>query len=83
MLDAIDDAVDLLEADRSPAACRGSSFGGGLWAIPIRDRLSEAALSWEPMVARALAVTLLGNRYRGHYDEIRRAATQLLGIRFG
>jgi hypothetical protein len=38
MLNAIDDAVDLLQADPSSTPCRRRSFGGGLWAIPIRDR---------------------------------------------
>ena len=47
MLDAIDDAVDLLEADPSSAACRKRSFGGGLWGIPVRDRHDDWLIVWE------------------------------------
>jgi hypothetical protein len=31
MLDAIDDAVDVLEADPTDASARRRSFGDGLW----------------------------------------------------
>jgi hypothetical protein len=47
MLDAIDDAVDLLEADASSAACRKRSFGGGLWGVPVRDRHDDWLIVWE------------------------------------
>jgi hypothetical protein len=38
LLDAIDDAIDALEADPGSAAVRRRSFGSGLWGIPVRDR---------------------------------------------
>lgn len=47
MLDAIDDAVDLLEADSSSAGCRRRSFGAGLWGIPVRDRHDDWLIIWE------------------------------------
>ena len=47
MLEAIDDAVDLLEADPPSAACRKRSFGGGLWGIPVRDRHDDWLIVWE------------------------------------
>ncbi|MBO0822340.1 MAG: hypothetical protein J2P27_00605 [Actinobacteria bacterium] len=48
MLDAIDDALDQLEADPTCAACRQRSFGGGLWGITIRDRQDDWLVIWEP-----------------------------------
>jgi hypothetical protein len=47
ILDAIDGAIDLLEADASSAACRKRSFGGGLWGIPVRDRHDDWLIVWE------------------------------------
>jgi hypothetical protein len=47
MLDAIDDAIDLLEADPSSAACRQRSFGDGLWGISVRDRHDDWLIVWE------------------------------------
>jgi hypothetical protein len=48
MVDAIDDAVDVLEADPGDArACR-RAFAGGLWGIPVRDRADDWLLIWEP-----------------------------------
>ena len=35
LLDAIDDALDLLEADPGDKRCRARSFGGGLWGITV------------------------------------------------
>src|SRR5260221_1504802 len=34
LLDAVDDAIDALEADPGAAAVRRRSFGDGLWGIP-------------------------------------------------
>jgi hypothetical protein len=47
MLDAIDDALDLLETDPSSAACRKRSFGDGLWGISVRDRQDDWLIVWE------------------------------------
>lgn len=47
MLDAIDDAIDQLEADPSSAACRKRSFSGRLWGIPVRDRHDDWLIVWE------------------------------------
>lgn len=47
MLDAIDDAVDLLESDPASAAARRRSFGDGLWGIPVRDRTDDWLIVWE------------------------------------
>jgi hypothetical protein len=41
LLDAIDDAIDGLEADPGSAAARRRSFGDGLWGIPVRDRTDD------------------------------------------
>jgi hypothetical protein len=47
MLDAIDDAVDLLESDPASASARRRSFGDGLWGIPVRDRSDNWLIIWE------------------------------------
>ncbi len=47
MLDAIDDAVDLLEADPTNASARHRSFGDGLWGISVRDRFDDWLIIWE------------------------------------
>jgi len=47
MLDAIDDAVDLLESDPASAGTRRRSFGEGLWGIPVRDRSDDWLIIWE------------------------------------
>ena len=47
MLDAIDDAVDLLESDPADASARRRSFGDGLWGIPVRDRSDDWLIIWE------------------------------------
>lgn len=62
MLDAIDDALDALEADPSSAACRKRSFGGGLWGIPVRDRTDDWLIVWEhdPEGADVIRVRYLG-----------------------
>jgi hypothetical protein len=47
LLDAIDDAVDLLEADPGSAEARRRSFGDGRWGIPVRSRTEDWLLIWE------------------------------------
>ena len=41
LLDAIDDALDLLEASPGDPKARRKSFTGGVWGIPVRDRTSD------------------------------------------
>jgi hypothetical protein len=47
MLDAIDAALDLLEADPGGAHARQRAFGEGLWGIPVRDRTDDWLIIWE------------------------------------
>ncbi len=47
LLDAIDDAIDALEADPGSAEVRRRSFGDGLWGIPVRDRTDDWLIVWE------------------------------------
>jgi hypothetical protein len=47
LLDAIDDAVDILEGDPGSAEARRRSFGDGRWGIPIRTRTDDWLLIWE------------------------------------
>jgi len=47
LLDAIDDALDILEADPGDARARRRSFAGGLWGITIRDRSDDWLIIWE------------------------------------
>jgi len=47
MLDAIDDAIDLLESDPADASVRRRSFSDGLWGIPVRDRSDDWLIIWE------------------------------------
>jgi len=47
LLDAIDDAIDALEAEPGSATGRRRSFGGGLWGIPVRDRTDDWLIIWE------------------------------------
>jgi hypothetical protein len=47
LLDAIDDAIDGLEADPGSADARRRSFGDGLWGIPVRDRTDDWLIIWE------------------------------------
>ncbi|MGN6676779.1 MAG: type II toxin-antitoxin system RelE/ParE family toxin [Streptosporangiaceae bacterium] len=62
MLDAIDDAVDGLEADPSSASCRRRAFRGGLWGIPIRDPHDDWLIVWEfdPEAADVVRVRYIG-----------------------
>jgi hypothetical protein len=47
LLDAIDDALDTLEADPGNVTVRRRSFGDGLWGIPVRDRTEDWLIIWE------------------------------------
>ncbi|WP_283135619.1 hypothetical protein [Rhizohabitans arisaemae] len=47
LLDAIDDALDLLENDSGDARVRRRSFRDGLWGIPVRDRAEDWLIIWE------------------------------------
>jgi hypothetical protein len=47
LLDAVDDAIDALEADPGAAPVRRGSFGDGLWGIPVRDRNGDWLIIWE------------------------------------
>ncbi len=47
LLDAVDDALDLLEEDPGDKRCRVRSFSGALWGIPVRDRSDDWLLIWE------------------------------------
>lgn len=47
LLNAIDEAVDALEADPSAAECRKRSFRGGLWGMSVRDREDDWLIVWE------------------------------------
>jgi hypothetical protein len=47
LLDAIDDALDILEADPGDAQARRRSFGGGRWGVPVRDRSDDWLIVWE------------------------------------
>jgi hypothetical protein len=47
LLDAVDDAIDALEADPGAAAVRCRSFGDGLWGISVRDRTEDWLIVWE------------------------------------
>jgi hypothetical protein len=62
LLDAIDDAVDALEADPGAAAVRRRSFGGGLWGIPVRDRTEDWLIIWEhdPGAGDVIVIRYLG-----------------------
>jgi hypothetical protein len=62
LLDAIDDAIDALEADPGSAAVRRRSFGDGLWGIPVRDRSEDWLIIWERDLA---ADDLVAIRYLG------------------
>jgi hypothetical protein len=47
LLDAISDALDMLEEDPGDARVRRRSFGSGLWGIPVRDRTDDWLIVWE------------------------------------
>ena len=62
LLDAIDDAIDALEADPGSAAVRRRSFSDGLWGIPVRDRTDDWLIIWErdPAADNLVVVRYLG-----------------------
>jgi hypothetical protein len=47
LLDAIDDALDILEADPGDAQARRRSFRDGRWGIPVRGRSDDWLIIWE------------------------------------
>lgn len=47
LLDAIDDAVDILEADPGSAQARHRSFGYGRWGISVRTAHEDWLVVWE------------------------------------
>ncbi|MBO0831901.1 MAG: hypothetical protein J2P28_04270 [Actinobacteria bacterium] len=59
MLDAIDDALDVLEADPGSAQARRRSFGEGRWGIPVRGKADDWLVIWE-MDGVVLVVRYLG-----------------------
>jgi hypothetical protein len=67
LLDAIDDALDLLETDPGGARCRRRSFTGGLWGIPVRDRTDEWVIVWEQDDEGIVRVRYLGDDPFGRY----------------
>lgn len=62
LLDAIDEAIDGLEADPGSATARRRSFGDGLWGIPVRDRTDDWLIIWErdPAVGGLIIIRYLG-----------------------
>jgi len=60
MLDAIDDALDVLEADPGDARARRRSFTGGKWGIPARDRTDDWLIVWEQDDQGIVRVRYLG-----------------------
>jgi hypothetical protein len=62
LLDAVDDAVDALEADPGAAAVRRRSFGGGLWGILVRDRAEDWLIIFEhvPAADDVIVIRYLG-----------------------
>ena len=47
LLDAIDQALDLVEAAPGDAAARQRSFGDGLWGITVRGYADDWLIIWE------------------------------------
>jgi hypothetical protein len=62
LLDAVDDALDALEADPGSAGVRRRSFRDGLWGIPVRDRSEDWLIVWErdPEADDVVVVRYLG-----------------------
>jgi hypothetical protein len=62
LIDAIEDALSLLEAAPGDAHARRRSFGDGLWGIPLRSRSDDWLLIWEydPFDERIVVVRYLG-----------------------
>jgi hypothetical protein len=47
LLDAIDDAIDVLETDPGDKRCRERSFREGRWGISVRGRSDDWLIIWE------------------------------------
>lgn len=47
LLDAIDDAVDILETEPGSAQARRRSFTAGVWGIPVVTRTDNWVVIWE------------------------------------
>jgi hypothetical protein len=60
LLDAIDDAVDLLEDDPASAQARRRSFRDGRWGIPVRGRDEDWLVIWEHEADDLVVVRYLG-----------------------
>jgi hypothetical protein len=60
LLDAIDDALDIIEADPGDARGRRRSFTGGVWGIPVRDRTDDWLILWEQDEEGVVRVLFLG-----------------------
>jgi ParE toxin of type II toxin-antitoxin system, parDE len=60
LLDAIDDALDILEASPGDPRARKRLFTGGLWGIPVRDRADDWLIIWEHDEAGGIRVRYLG-----------------------
>jgi hypothetical protein len=60
LLDAIDDALDILEADPGDSRARRRSFTGGLWGITVRDRTDDWLIIWEHDDQGIIRVRYLG-----------------------
>jgi hypothetical protein len=60
LLDAIDDAVDILETEPGSAQARRRSFTAGVWGIPVRTRTDEWLVIWEHEEPDIIVVRYLG-----------------------
>jgi hypothetical protein len=47
LIDALDEALDLLEADPGDKRCRTRSFGRGRWGITARGRDEDWLIIWD------------------------------------
>lgn len=47
LIDALDEALDLLEADAGDKRCRARSFSRGRWGIAIRGRDEDWLIIWD------------------------------------
>lgn len=56
LLDVIDLALDVLEADPGDRRARRRSFGEGLWGFVVRGRSEDVLLIWELDGERGTAV---------------------------
>lgn len=71
LLDAIDDAPDILESDPGDARARRRAFLGGTWGIPVRDRTDDWLIIWELDDQGVVRVRYLGeDPFRGSGDTL-------------